>query len=116
MSELETRNNTQHVKTADDARLRFCDRPSQVAKFCGWAALAVLTPRRGRRLDGRNQQFELIVRYTLGNGVHGWLCVSNTFPILPVIGWQYAEPALRILARNYSEAGHWSMEWFGLPL
>lgn len=64
------------------------------------------------RTSGRNQLLDLIVPYTLGDGVHGWICVANTFRILPVIGWQHAEPALRMMARNFSWDEHWSVTWF----
>ncbi len=60
---------------------------------------------------GRQKLLDLLVPYTLGKGVHGWICVSNTFRILPVIGWRHAEPALRMMARSYSGQGHWSVEW-----
>jgi hypothetical protein len=63
------------------------------------------------RTSGRQQLLDLIVPYTLGNGVHHWICASNTFRILPVIGWRHAEPALRMMARSYSGVGHWSVTW-----
>jgi hypothetical protein len=60
---------------------------------------------------GRQRLLDLIVPYTLGDGVHGWICTSNTFRLFPVIGWRHAEPALRMMARGYSGEGHWSVTW-----
>ncbi len=70
------------------------------------AAMIVLS-----RESGRHQLLDIIAPYILGEGVHGWICASNTFRILPVIGWRHAEPALRMMARSYSGEGHWSVDW-----
>jgi hypothetical protein len=63
------------------------------------------------RTSGRQRLHDLIVPYTLASGVHGWICASNTFRILPVIGRRCAEPALRMMARGFSFDKHWSVTW-----
>lgn len=70
------------------------------------AAMIVLS-----RTFGRQQLFDFMIPYGISRGVHGWICASNVFRVLPVIGWQHAEPALRMMARNFSLDKHWHLEW-----
>ena len=93
---------------ADKALARFHEASSNADPDAAEAAIITL----GRTVGWRHL-FDLIAPYAMVD-VHEWICLSNCFRILPVIGWQHAESTLRMMARNYSSTQPWHASWFRL--
>ena len=61
-----------------------------------------------RNLNG-NELFDVLLLYAIRNPeVHPWICLSNSWRILKVIGWEHTEPVARMLVRTLASREDWS--------
>ena len=86
------------LPVADKARSQFHSAVRHGEPDAAEAAIIVLA-----RSEGVHQLFELMAPYAYrGGGVHWWIFLSNSWARLESIGWHYAEPVLRSMARQFS--------------